>query len=78
MALEQAEANLAPGRIETLAYDKAADSEAVHELLSGKKITPVIQMRSLWNSEPERLLPGHDGSGTSSTTKKAQYIVMIK
>jgi hypothetical protein len=62
VVLEQAEANLAPERIETLAYDKAADSEAVHELLSSKKITPVIQMRSLWNSEPERLLPGHDGS----------------
>jgi Transposase DDE domain/Transposase domain (DUF772) len=62
VVLEQAEANLPPGRIKTLAYDKAADSEAVHELLSGKKITPLIQMRSLWNSEPERLLPGHDGS----------------
>ena len=60
--LEQAEANLPPERIETLAYDKAADSEAVHELLSRKKITPLIEMRSLWNSEPERLLPGHDGS----------------
>ena len=32
--LEQAEANLPAGRIETLAYDKAADSEDVHELLS--------------------------------------------
>jgi hypothetical protein len=62
VVLEQAEANLPSERIETLAYDKAADSEAVHELLSSKKITPVIQMRSLWNSEPERLLPGHDGS----------------
>jgi Transposase DDE domain len=64
VVLEQAEANLPPGRTETLAYDKTADSEAVHELLSGKKITPVIQMRSLWSSEPERLLPGHDGSSS--------------
>jgi hypothetical protein len=60
--LEEAEANLPPNRIKTLAYDKAADSEAVHELLSGKGITPIIQMRSLWEGEPERLLPGHDGS----------------
>jgi len=60
--LEQAEANLPAHRIETLAYDKAADSEEVHELLSGKGITPLIQMRNLWQGEPERMLPGHDGS----------------
>jgi Transposase DDE domain len=60
--LGEAEANLPADRIETLAYDKAADSDAVHELLSGKGITPLIQMRSLWQTEPERLLPGHDGS----------------
>jgi hypothetical protein len=58
----QAKANLPAGRIKTLAFDKAADSDAVHELLSGEGITPLIQMRSLWQSEPERLLPGHDGS----------------
>jgi Transposase DDE domain/Transposase domain (DUF772) len=60
--LEQAEANLPEGRIKTLAYDKAADSEEVHGLLSEKGITPLIQMRSLWQGEPERLLPGHDGT----------------
>ena len=60
--LKQAEANLPANRIETLAYDKAADGEAVHELLSGKKITPLIQMRSLWETEHERMLPGHDGT----------------
>jgi hypothetical protein len=60
--LEQAEANLPANRIETLAYDKAADTEDVHETLSGKGITPVIQMRGLWQAEPERMLPGHDGS----------------
>jgi hypothetical protein len=62
VVLDQAEADLPEGRIETLAYDKAADSEDVHTLLSGKKITPLIQMRSLWQTEPERLLPGHDGT----------------
>jgi hypothetical protein len=37
-------------------------SDEVHKLLSGEGITPLIQMRGLWQSEPERLLPGHDGS----------------
>jgi hypothetical protein len=60
--LEQAEANLPADRIDTLAYDKAADSEEVHKLLSGKGITPLIQMRALWQGEHERMLPGHDGS----------------
>jgi hypothetical protein len=60
--LKQAEANLPAGRIETLAYDKAADSDDVHEHLSDKGITPLIQMRSLWQIEPERMLPGHDGT----------------
>jgi hypothetical protein len=60
--LGQAEANLPPDRIETLAYDKAADSDEVHRTLSGAGITPLIQMRGLWTTEPERLLPGHDGT----------------
>ena len=34
----------------------------MHELLSGEGITPLIQMRALWQTEPERMLPGHDGS----------------
>jgi hypothetical protein len=60
--LVQAKANLPEGRIKTLAYDKAADGEEVHKLLSDEAITPLIQMRSLWKTEPERMLPGHDGS----------------
>jgi hypothetical protein len=60
--LEQSEANLPANRIETLAYDKAADSEDVHKLLSGKRITPLIQMRALWQTEHEKMLPGHNGS----------------
>ena len=44
-----------------MAYDKAADTNAVHELLAEAKITPLIQMRTLWKEEPERMLPGHDG-----------------
>jgi len=59
--LEQARGNLPPGRIESLAYDKAADDEAVHRLLQAAGIKPLIQNRGLWQSEPERLLPGHTG-----------------
>jgi hypothetical protein len=60
--LAQAQRNLAEGRIETLAYDKAADTNDVHELLSGEGIKPVIQNRKLWKEEPLRMLPGHDGN----------------
>ena len=60
--LAQAKKNLSEGRIKTLAYDKAADGEVVHTLLSDEGVTPLIQMRSLWKTEPERMLPGHDGT----------------
>lgn len=60
--LADAQANLPEGRIETLAYDKAADTNEVHKLLSSNHITPVIQNRSLWKEEQERMLPGHDGN----------------
>jgi hypothetical protein len=59
--LAQAQANLPAGRIQTLAYDKAADTNDVHELLSEKGIKPVIQNRKLWKDEPLRMLPGHNG-----------------
>jgi hypothetical protein len=60
--LQQGQANLPAGRIKTLAYDKAADDEASHELLHDAGIQPLIQNRSLWKTESERMLPGHDGS----------------
>jgi hypothetical protein len=60
--LEQAEANLPPRRIKYVSYDKAADSDDVHTLLSSKGITPLIEMRALWKGEHERMLPGHNGS----------------
>jgi hypothetical protein len=62
VVLGQARANLPADRIKTLAYDKAADSDEVHQVLSGAGITPLIRMRGLWQTEPERMLPGHDGS----------------
>jgi hypothetical protein len=68
----QAQANLPPQRIRTLAYDKAADDEKVHEALHAAGIKPLIQNRTLWQQEPERPLPGgryplhlvHDEAGT--------------
>jgi hypothetical protein len=70
--VEQAKANLPEGRVRTLAYDKAADDEAVHEVLHGHGIKPLIRNRALWKEEPERPLPGgryplhlvHDEAGT--------------
>lgn len=52
----QAEANLGASRIETLAYDKAADDAKVHEVLHGHGVKPLIQMRALWKDEKERTL----------------------
>lgn len=59
----EAQGNLPAGRMRTLAYDKAADTNEVHQLLSAAKIKPVIQNRSLWkkDEDQERMLPGHDG-----------------
>jgi Transposase DDE domain len=54
--VEQAEANLGGGRIETLAYDKAADDSKVHETLHEHGIKPVIQIRALWKDEKEKPL----------------------
>jgi Transposase DDE domain len=54
--VEQAEANLGAGRIETLAYDKAADDGKVHEMLHEHDIKPVIENRTLWKEEKERPL----------------------
>ena len=34
----------------------------MHQLLSKANIKPVIQNRSLWKEEHERMLPGHDGN----------------
>lgn len=59
--LEQAQANLPAGRIETLAYDKACDDIETHRRLHKKKIKPLIENRSLWTGEHERMLPSHGG-----------------
>jgi hypothetical protein len=60
--IEQAKANLPDGRIQTLAYDKAADRGDVHKRLDKEGIRPVIQNRCLWKDHTEEMLPGHDGT----------------
>jgi hypothetical protein len=71
--LAQAQANLPEGRIETMAYDKAADDVKVHERLHEEGIKPVIQNRACWpkDGEQEKALGGriplhvvHDEAGT--------------
>jgi hypothetical protein len=59
--VEQARANLPAGRMATLAYDKAADAEKVHEFLHQAGIKPLIHNRALWQDDPERPLPGKAG-----------------
>jgi hypothetical protein len=59
--LEEATTNLPAGRIQTLAYDKAADDHQVHAALHEKQIKPLIEMRSLWTDELERVFPGIEG-----------------
>jgi hypothetical protein len=60
--VEGAERVLGAGRVETLAYDKAADDCKTHAYLDARDIRPLIENRSLWKSERERMLPGHDGT----------------
>jgi hypothetical protein len=60
--VREGQANLPEGRIETLAYDKAADDNESHRLLNKAKIRPVIQNRHLWKDQTEQMLPGHDGT----------------
>jgi hypothetical protein len=54
----QAKENLPAGRLKTLAYDKAADDAAVHELLHEQDIKPLIRNRAFELQEPEKVLGG--------------------
>jgi hypothetical protein len=56
--IAQGKQNLPPERIRTLAYDKAADDRAVHELLHEEKIQPLIQNRNFKLEEPEKVVGG--------------------
>ena len=54
--LEGIDRVLPKGRMERLAYDKAADDEKIHELLNSRKVRPLIANRSMWKDEKERPL----------------------
>jgi len=55
--LEEAKERLPKGRMKTLAYDRAADGEPFHKALDKEKISPVVEMRSLWKDNFDRPLP---------------------
>src|SRR5262249_52410449 len=59
--LDHLRGSLPERRIASLAYDKAADDEKVHQALDAAAIKPLIENRALWKTEPERMLPGHTG-----------------
>jgi hypothetical protein len=56
--LTEAKNNLPPQRLQTMAYDKAADDGKVHELLHEEKVRPLIQNRNFKVEEPEKVLGG--------------------
>lgn len=58
--VEQAQGNLPAERIQTLAYDKAADDLKVHETLHEAGIKPLIQNRAMWpaDGEQEKVIGG--------------------
>ena len=56
--VQQAQQNLPPHRLKTLAYDKAANDGAVHEFLHEAGIQAVIQNRNFQLEEPEKVLGG--------------------
>ena len=76
--LEQARANLPEGRIESLAYDKAADDEAVHRLLHAAGIKPLIENRACGRVSRNGCCRDTRGDRTWCTTNPGRFIVMIK
>ena len=76
--LEQARANLPEGRIESLAYDKAADDVAVHRLLHKAGIKPLIENRALWRESPSECCRDTRGVRTWCMTNPGRCTAMIK
>ena len=71
--VDQAERNLPADRLQTLAYDKAADDGKVHEMLHDRDIKPVIENRTCRpkDGEQEKVIGDrvplhvvHDEAGT--------------
>jgi hypothetical protein len=62
--LEGTDRVLPQGRMQTFAYDKAADDQKVHERLQARGVRPLIEVRALWKDEHERPLPGQEHAPT--------------
>jgi hypothetical protein len=65
-------------RIESLAYDKAADNEKVHQVLHAAGIKPLIQNRALWKTEPNRCCRGTRGGRTWSLTRRGRFLATTR
>ena len=76
--LEQARGNLPTSRIESLAYDKAADDEDVHSLLHAAGIKPLIENRACGRANRSGCCRATQGGRTWSTTKRERYTAMIR
>ena len=68
---DSAVARLPAGRLKSLAYDLAADSEPFHAALAQRGITPVVKMRELWKTALDRPLPGHAAPPVALTYDEA-------
>jgi hypothetical protein len=62
--LEGTDRVLPPARMQSFAYDKAADDQKVHERLQTRGVRPLIEVRCMWKDELERSLPGHEQAAT--------------
>jgi hypothetical protein len=69
--LDSAVSRLPEGRIQTLAYDLAADSEPFHAALAERGIAPVVKIRELWKTDRDRPLPGHEQTPVPLTYDEA-------
>jgi hypothetical protein len=62
--LEGTDRVLPKERMQSFAYDKAADDQKVHERLQARGVRPLIEVRAMWKDEPERPLPGQEHAPT--------------
>lgn len=56
--LDRVQQILPRGRVQTVSYDKAADTGGFHTAMAERDVRPVVQMRQLWKADPYRDLPG--------------------
>ena len=75
--VEQGQANLPRGRMDTLAYDKAADDIKVHEKLDAAGIRPLIQNRACGSRRRKKCCLVTMETRTSCMTRPAHCTAMI-